>query len=66
MIVDQEDNIVYSPPDFIRMNIPGREPVIELCNQFNELGRYDIQSIMNFETRFNPKVKKYGERFNKS
>ena len=39
--------IVYTPPDFIRLS--NRAPLEKLAERMNELGRRDIDAIIDFE-----------------
>jgi len=55
-IIDNQGNSVYTPPNFIRHRIGGRGPLKELCDAFNRAGCFDIVAVMEFETKFNPKV----------
>jgi hypothetical protein len=52
-IIERDGEPVYSPPDFLRPKIVGRDPLHELARQMNEQG-YSIGLIVAFETRLRP------------
>lgn len=54
IIIDNENNIVYSLPDFLRNKLKDRSQMINLANKFNEKGCVDIFSIMEFESMLRP------------
>lgn len=47
-IVDKDGNKVYTTPNFVKIN--NRQQMIDLANKFNELGQYDISSVIKFES----------------
>jgi hypothetical protein len=51
-------NLVYTPPEWVRSRLQGREPMRELAAAMTERGRYDINLIIEFETRYNPRTRK--------
>lgn len=57
MIVDNDGNIVYCPPDFLRP-VVSRKDYDELLNDANQTGRLSGELLTEFETKFNPRKKK--------
>lgn len=55
VILNESDDIVYSPPNFIRLN--SRYDLQFVIDRFNEIGQYDINAIMEFEAKFHPNRK---------
>ena len=49
-IVDQMANVIYTLPFFLRNKLKSRNELQELCDKFNELGKRDIYSIIEFES----------------
>lgn len=47
--------LVYSPPDFVRSRLPGREPMRELAEAMTKGLRYDINLVIDFEVKYGPK-----------
>ena len=52
MIVNNLDEIVYCPPDFIRHKV-NKNNLSKVCDVFNNK-YYDIQEITNFESSLRP------------
>ena len=50
MIVDENNNIVYVPPDFLREKKQSRKKLQELCDEFNLLTSRDLNAIIKYET----------------
>ena len=50
MVIVQNDEIVYTMPDWIR--IVSRKDIEELADKFNQANDRCIISIMEFETKF--------------
>jgi hypothetical protein len=57
LIIDNEENIIYSPPNFLRgynnVNLQ------QLCDKFNDLTYRDLDSIIEFETKFRHKKNEF-------
>ena len=49
MIIDENDNIIYVPPDFLKQKTVSRAKLQELCDEFNRLTFRDFNAIMNYE-----------------
>ena len=49
-------NLVYTPPEWVRARLQSREPMHELARAMTERLRYDINPIIEFETRYNPRL----------
>lgn len=49
LIIDSNNHVIYCPPDFVRPYIINRDQMNNLCQKFNEKGKLDIDSIMEFE-----------------
>jgi hypothetical protein len=56
MIVDNEDNIVYCPPDYL-LPVTSRKDYQELLDDANINGKISIKLMTEFETKFNPRLK---------
>lgn len=54
VILNKDGEIVYTPPDFMRRFVPSRQELQFVVDKFNAIGQYDIQSIMEFESKFHP------------
>jgi hypothetical protein len=52
----ESGELVYTPPDFIRSRIQDRDQMRVLARDLSEIGRYDINTITEFETRHNPRL----------
>jgi hypothetical protein len=48
--------LVYTPPDFMRHKLQSRESMRELASRLSEIGRYDINTIIDFESRYSRRV----------
>jgi hypothetical protein len=49
-IIDEDNqDKIYTPPEFIRHRITSREQLQKLCDVFNENNRRDIDAILIFE-----------------
>ena len=55
-IVDDNDRVVYTPPNFIRPYIPSRDVLEDIADYWNEFG-YDIHAIMEMETKYTRRKK---------
>ena len=49
VIVDQTGRTVYSMPFWVRVS--NRDQLLWLCDRFNQSGKYDIISVIDFERR---------------
>jgi hypothetical protein len=50
--------LVYTPPDWVRSRLNSREPMADLARAMTERLRYDVNLIIEFETRFNPRLRR--------
>lgn len=50
-IVDDKEQVFYTPPDFVRSYIPSRDVLQEVADYWNEFG-YDIKIIMEMEAKY--------------
>lgn len=61
MIVDEHDNIVYCPPNYLRP-VQSRKDYDPLLQDLAEFGEVRIKTLTEFETKFNPRKKKNVDR----
>lgn len=47
--------LVYSPPEWVRSRLQGREPMRQLAEAMTWKSKYDINLIIDFETEYGPK-----------
>jgi hypothetical protein len=50
VIIDDDEKLVYCPPDFMRNAITTRSTLQRLCDEFNTANCRDIGCIINFES----------------
>lgn len=50
VIVNQNNQVVYHPPHFLKPYIKTREPLQKLADKFTELNTNDVEAIMEFES----------------
>lgn len=55
MIVDEKDNIIYCPPDFLRP-VTSRADYDPLLDELAKTGELSNSTLTNFETKFNPRL----------
>ena len=55
MIVDDDNELVYTPPDFARNKMINKDQIVKLADKFNELQSRDISAIIEFESLLNKK-----------
>lgn len=53
-IIDENNKVVYSPPDFIRKKMLNRKQLQQVCDKLNDVGYYDINIIIEFESSIHP------------
>lgn len=52
VILNESDDIVYALPVFVVLN--SRYDIQFVVDKFNETGQYDINAIMELESKFHP------------
>lgn len=55
MIIDDNDNIVYCPPDFLKP-VTSRADYDPLLKDLAEFGEIKGKTLTEFETKFNPRL----------
>lgn len=55
LVIFHGDIVSYIPPDFIRDNMKTRDELVILAEKMTISGHRDIDEIMKFETKLNPR-----------